>query len=96
MVQGVSADVGQVGCSKFVGFSLSLSLGKLFFDEMNSKISMQSLAVSHRSDPYNGEHLGNFNHPERCTRQSLPWTPESAYVVPAIAKDAPPTSAEIR
>ncbi|CAK9059815.1 unnamed protein product [Durusdinium trenchii] len=33
---------------------------------------------------------------DRCTRQSLPWTPESAYVVPAIAKDAPPTSAEIR
>lgn len=33
---------------------------------------------------------------ERCTRVSLPWLPESKYVVPAAAKDATPNSAEVR
>ncbi|CAL1133840.1 unnamed protein product [Cladocopium goreaui] len=32
----------------------------------------------------------------RCTRVSLSWLPESSYVVPAPAKDAPPNSAETR
>ena len=37
-----------------------------------------------------------FSSTDRCTRVSLPWLPESSYVVPAPAKDAPPNSAETR
>ena len=33
---------------------------------------------------------------DRCTRVSIPWAPESSYVVPAPAKDGQPNSAETR